>query len=172
MKYWIVVLSVIFLYSCNSDNNSQKTTGDTTIKKTDTMQKAAVDTGAIVYCYITKIEKRHDSNFIQADYVEYFTGPNVVEEAKKRHRADTSVGKDGKLDIFVPDDYFIVNDDKTTKTLLLPANAPIHMDAQIAGPGKRNIDNLDYFAVHYENNLFRLKVKDNVIQSLYEVFLP
>ena len=131
------------------------------------------DTGKEQYCYISRVEKIRDSIFILADYVEFFNGKNVVEEAKKRHRADTVFDKAGKItDIFVPNDYFIVNDDETTVRLYLPAATPVKMEQEFVTDKKAEINNYNYFSGHYKNSLFLLTLKGTSIQAVREVFLP
>lgn len=174
MKILIVTFFVIGLLSCNS--NDKSTTTDSTTSKTtkpDTSKNMVSDTAMDIYCNITAIEKKQDSIFIKADYVEYFHGPNVLEEAKKRHRADTAFDRNGKItDIFVPDDYFIVDDDLSTRSLFLPSGTPITMDTEIAGTKSDKINTYAYFSKHYETSLFLLRVKGNSVQSIKEVFLP
>ena len=175
MKILIVIIFYACFLSCN--NSSDKTVlTDSTVSKTnsgDTAQHIVADTVSNVYCYITGIEKMHDSIILKVDYVNFFNGPNVVEEAKKRHRADTAYDKSGKIqDIFVPDDYFIVNDDKALRSLYLQNSVPITMDVEIAGTKTKNINTYEYFSKHYENSLFLITVKKNRVESIKEVFLP
>jgi hypothetical protein len=173
MKVIVTILFASLLFSCNNSSTEQSKKDSTAPALPDTAKKTTdVDTATTVYCYIAGIEEKKDSIIINVDDVEYFNGPNVVEEAKKRHRADTSYGKDGKMDVFVPDDYFIVNDDKRIRKLYMPATTPIHMDSEIAGKEAKNIDSYAYFSKHYKNSLFMLTVKDDRIMSLKEVFLP
>ncbi len=174
MKLLMIALFVVALCSCNNSNDKQVATDSTSkTNAADTLKKISADTASNVYCYITGVEKMHDSIVLKADYVDYFTGPNVLEEAKKRHLADTSFDKRGKIqDIFVPDDYFIVNDDKTLRTLYLPAGSPITMDSELAGHPNHPINTYDYFSKHYQNSLFLLKVRKNNVESIKEIFLP
>ena len=75
-------------------------------------------------------------------------------------------------DVFVPDDYFIVNDDKQLRTLYLPGSTSITMDSEIAGEKVKNINNYAYFSQHFKNSLFKLMVKNNMVTVVKEVFLP
>ncbi len=175
MRSLLTALLVIILFACNNNKTETAKTDSLAINTNpvDTMHKMNADTAKEEYCNITAVEKRHDSIFIKADYVQFFTGKNVVEEAKKRHRADTSFDKNGKIeDIFVPDDYFIVNDNKEIRTLYLPAGTPVTMDSQIAGEKAKDINTYAYFSQHFKNSLFKLMVKNNRIESVQEVFLP
>ena len=174
MRILIVIIFAISLLSCNNSNDKAAKTDSTTSKiNVDTLQNVSADTVLNIYCYITGIDKMHDSVLLRADYVDFFNGPNVLEEAKKRHLADTVFDKNGKVqDIFVPDDYFIVNDDKSIRPLYLPSTAPIMMDSEIAGKKSNSINTFTYFSKHFDNSLFLLKVKKNVVESVKEVFLP
>ena len=175
MKKMSAIIFAITLFSCNSGTDKPAPTDSVTSKTNtgDTIQPIKADTASNIYCYITGIEKTHDSVMLKADYVDFFNGPNVLEEAKKRHRADTAFDRNGKItDIFVPDDYFIVNDDKTVRTLYLPTDAPISMDTEIAGTKSNKINSYGYFSKHYENSLFLIKVKNSRVESIKEVFLP
>jgi len=174
MRSLLIAFFACAIFSCNSNSANEKNkTDNLSTGKVDTSQSIGTDTASTVYCYFTaKIESDH-STHLQADYVDFFNGPNVVEEAKERHLADTAFDKKGKItDIFVPNDYFIVNDDKTLRYLFLPRNTPIKMDPEIAGPNAKDIDNYHYFSLHYKNSLFRITVKNDVIGSISEVFLP
>lgn len=174
MKTIITVILAISLFSCN--NSKTETSPKDSLTKnsnSDTLHTVVADSAREEYSYITGIEKIHDSIFIKADYVQFFNGPNVLEEAKKRHRADTSFDKDGKVqDVFVPDDYFIVNDDRQLRTLYLPGSTSITMDSEIAGEKTKNINTYVYFRQHFKNSLFKLMVKNNIVTAVKEVFLP
>lgn len=174
MKTIIAVIFAVSLFSCNN-SKTEISSKDTLTKNntTDTLHTVIADSTSEKYAYITGIEKTHDSIFLKADYVQFFNGPNVLEEAKKRHRADTSFDKDGKVqDVFVPDDYFIVNDDKQLRTLYLPGSTSITMDSEIAGEKTKNINTYVYFSQHFKNSLFKLMVKNNTVTAVKEVFLP
>lgn len=174
MKILMSTLAAILLLSCNNSKTDSIQTDSLSEKSNrgDSLHITVADSASNEYSYVTDIEKRHDSIFIKADYVQFFNGPNVVEEAKKRHQADTSYDKKGKIeDIFVPDDYFIVNDDKELRSLYLPVNTPITMDSEIAGHAK-NINTYPYFSQHFKNSLFVLTEKNNMISAIKEVFLP
>lgn len=174
MKTIITVILAISLFSCN--NSKTETSPKDSLTKnsnSDTLHAVITDSARVEYSYITGIEKKHDSIFIKADYVQFFNGPNVLEEAKKRHRADTIFDKDGKVqDVFVPDDYFIVNDDRQLRTLYLPGSTSITMDSEIAGEKTKNINTYTYFSQHFKNSLFKLMVKNNTVTAVKEVFLP
>ena len=174
MKTIITAILALSLFSCN--NGKIETTSKDSLTKSntsDTLHTIIADSAREEYVYITGIEKMHDSIFIKADYVQFFNGPTVLEEAKKRHRADTSFDKNGKVqDVFVPDDYFIVNDDKQLRTLYLPGSTSITMDSEIAGEKVKNINNYAYFSQHFKNSLFKLMVKNNMVTVVKEVFLP
>lgn len=175
MKALVITLFSLILLSCN--NSNPKTPGkDSTVvpfTPVDSLKPAAADTAKEEYCYITGIEKIKDSIFVKADYVQYFTGPTVLAEAKKRHRADTVFDKNRKVkDIFVPDDYFIVNDDKMIRSLYLPATTPIKMESEFVTDKKLEINNYGYFSEHYKNSLFMLTVKNKKIEAIKEIFLP
>ena len=174
MKKIILAVFAVSLFSCNN-SKTETSLKDTLTKNStnDTLHTVVADSAREEYSYITGIEKIHDSIFIKADYVQFFNGPNVLEEAKKRHRADTSFDKEGKVqDVFVPDDYFIVNDDRQLRTLYLPGSTSITMDSEIAGEKTKNINTYVYFSQHFKNSLFKLRVKNNTVTAVKEVFLP
>jgi len=170
MKLLIALLISAVLLSCNN-SKKEPVRKDTLALKADTLKNIIADTPGVVYCYIMGIDKNPDSIFLKADPADYHYGPNVVEEAKKMHRADTSY-KNGKIeDIFVPDDYFIVNDDKQVTRYYLPKESLITMDSRLSGEEK-NINTFDYFSKHYASSFFKIKVLNNRILSVDEVFLP
>ena len=173
MKLIMTLLIATILFSCNNSKPGSAKTDSLTVRINtgDTLKNIVADTPAVAYFYIIGIDKIRDSIFLKADQADFHNGPNVVEEAKKMHRADTTY-KNGKIDdIFVPDDYFIVNDEQQITRLYLPKEAPITMDDRISG-NEKEINNYAYFSKHYENSFFKLRIKNNKIVSVEEVFLP
>jgi len=174
MRSLLIAFFACILFSCNSSNSGEKNKTDSlSTVKSDTSKNVNADTASAIYCYITGIEKMHDSVWLKVDYVDYYHGPNVLEDAKRLGHADTAFDNNKKVkDIFVVNDYFIVNDDQSLRTLYLPANAPITMDTEIAQTQSKEINSYAYFSKHYENSLFLLKLKKNIVESISEVFLP
>ena len=164
----IVCLAII---SCNN-KSAGKPANDSTGTRTnkDSMTLAAADSA---FGYIKSIEQFHDSIYINFDKVEYFHGPDVVEQAKKRHMAETAYDKNGKVqDIFVADDYFIMNDDTIPHRMVLAKDVTFDLLDGNMEKGHNEVNNFQYLQNHFQVFLFRLSIKNNLVSKVEAVYLP
>ena len=126
------------------------------------------------YAYILSIPEKADTIFIDADYVQYLTGDSAIEAAKKKHMADTFT-IDGTTHIDVPNDYFILNENKNIRRLALSKQIvfDLLLDLDRADHKEEIKDNsLKSFKEIYKNNLFLLAINNNEVAKIKEVFLP
>ena len=73
---------------------------------------------------------------IVVDPIEILDGDAAIAEAVKRGQA--APGPDGKP--FVPNDYFTVNDDKSTVTLRVAPDASVMLNVDGGGPKPASLD--------------------------------
>lgn len=109
------------------------------------------------------------------DYVQMLTGKAAVAAAIKRGDADTSFDDKGKiLDVSVPNDFYIVNDNTKIRQLtvtpdivveMLKENIPAKKGKTPPSPAQR-LDKV------YRDALFELTIKGNIIVKIKEVYLP
>src|SRR5689334_22890747 len=70
------------------------------------------------YCYIVNVVSSRDTVFVDADYIQYLKGQKAIDAAKRNGDADTTI-KNGKIKISLPNDYYIVNENKKIRRLRL-----------------------------------------------------
>ena len=166
----ILLAFVSTLYSCNSDHSSQQQilNKETTNGSLDNQTK-----GEEQYVNIVDIQTKGNTTFLYADYVQFYTGDAAIEAAKKANQADTFQTEDGKTHIGVPNDYFIVNESKKVRQLLLSDNCVFEL---IINPDRIHpIDDNSLKSLRkvYKDSLFILTLNDKgVVVKIKEVLLP
>ena len=114
--------------SCNSTSDKQPLADKkATVKQTKDSLPASIDIdnyihGKNQYSKINEVIKNGDTTFINADYIQFLTGQIAIDAAIKYHQADTFKTQDGKTHIDVPNDYFIVNENKKIRRLEIDKN--------------------------------------------------
>ena len=169
------------LVCCNQKKTEHMPSVDSTQRKiiADTVHAEASNTELLksdsVYAYIKKITQKADSVFIDADYIQFFTGDEATEAAKKHHDADTSYDEKGKITSIIADnDYYIVNDNKKIRTLPLSKNVKIETVDMASGPvSSANTTLKDFMSNHANDNFpFILKIAGNEVTAITEVYIP
>lgn len=174
-------LLAVLLFSCNG-NDQQKQTNDTSA---DTVASVAVtpevEHGAIQpqqrpedgqYCYINKVYKTGDSICIDADFITFLMGREALAEARKKGDAEPFV-KNGDTTWSVPNDYYIVNENKKIRTLKLSK------DFRLIVAGKSDavtdeISRFNYLRQHAEEGVFILTIGagTSLVTVIKEQYLP
>jgi len=178
--FWPLIPAMALLFSC-SNNKAAGTKTDSTAAMKDSPATIIHDTVMVaeepkadsVYAYLKKITDRNDSVIIDADYIQFLTGDAAIVAAKKNHEADTSYDDKGKItSISVDNDYYILNESKKIRQLLLAKDAVLKfMDNQYrTKPIKDN--SVASFKQVYGEAPYILTLKNNVIVKLEEVYLP
>jgi|GEM_PF-1433896 len=172
-----IILTATIL-GCNSNSNHQPL-NDTMKNVNDsgnlqpTLTNDTTKYTSNEYAFIVRNIQKGDSAFIDADYIQYLTGQSAIDAAVKKHQADTFQTEDGKIHVDIPDDYFIVNDNKKIRRLLLDKNCSIEL-----------VINPDGIPPIVDNSLQSLKKVDNespflltlnekgVVIKIKEIFVP
>lgn len=95
---------------------------------------------------------------VDVDYVQMLTGKAAIAAAIKRGDTDTSFDDKGKiLDVYVPNDYYMVNDNTKIRRLVFSKQAAIIF--------LRSSPNI-------KESLFELNIKNDTIIRCKEVYLP
>lgn len=171
MRRLIIPVILFMLAACNN-NNSDKTVSDSTVSKKaiDTVNANRTDT---IYGYIKSIKQIHDSVYLDVDSLFFYNKPDVVDVAKRMGRADTAKDKNGKItDIFVANDYFIINDDTSDIRLVLKKDAAFRLLESNGQPAQPEDNNLKFLQNNFVNQLFMLAVKDKSVSAVEAIFLP
>jgi hypothetical protein len=177
-----LIFSIIFgttILGCNSSNN-QDTSSDKPQKTKpilDTIDKSraiGIDkSGKDVYSFIVRVIEKGDSSFIDADYIQYFTGQAAIDAAISAHQADTFKTEDGKTHVDVPNDYFIVNESNRIRRLALDKNCSFDL---IINPDRNPpiTDNTlgSLKKVHKDAPFLLTLNNDGAITKIKEIFIP
>ena len=177
-----ILFSIFFtatIFGCNSNSN-QQASSDTTQRATevsDTINKTlSSDTSKYSkdeYAFIVGIIQKGDSTFIDADYIQYLTGQAAIEAAVKVHQADTFKTEDGKTHVDVPDDYFIVNENKKMRRLALDKNCSIDLVINPDGIPPITENSLQSLKKVDHESPFTLTLNDKgLVIKIKEIFVP
>jgi len=110
-------------------------------------------------CYIMKISKISNKNYLTVDYLNIISGIEADEYCKKKG-------------IPVHDKYVIENNEKILKTFLLADNVEITlldlMDAKpVSGKRLTDLEKMDLTSI-----VVNITVKDEVITKIVQIFMP
>ena len=120
---------------------------------------------------IIGIVSSNDTVFIDVDYIQYLTGQQAINAAKKNKDADTT-GENGKIHVSIPNDYYIVNESKKIRRLKLSEKVAFEL---IINPDRTHpiIDNSSIsFEKIYRDSPFILTISNNEVVKIKELFLP
>lgn len=70
------------------------------------------------YCYIKKVYKEGDVNYVDADFIQFLMGDKAIAEAKKRGEAIPDM-ENGDTTWSLPDGYYILNENTKLRKLKL-----------------------------------------------------
>lgn len=179
MKYKVTYLAaalLILLAGCNLDEG--KTSGEHKKKATDspTVKLAPVEPQSTPekgqYCDIVKVYEKGGRILIDADYVQFLMGKAAVAAAKKDGYAEMDINKKGDTVWSVPDDNYVVNDNKKIRTLTLAENVVFIgvEDMTSAPPAKLTVK---YLQSVVKDNLFILRFGANgEVVQIKQQFIP
>lgn len=125
--------------------------------------------------YITKVYEKNGNKYLTFDEVEFLTGKEATEAARKDGKAILENGE-----YYVMDDYYIVHKNKQVKDYTIDKKASLKLLGFMVSPRKNDISNR---TVSYEkfktviNNknypkLCYIYVKNNVITKIESQYVP
>ena len=123
------------------------------------------------YCLITSFYSDNGKQYIEVDYIQYFTGDKAIEEAKKRGDADKFV-IDGKKKYSITNDIYIVNDNSKLRKLKLSENVKINLVNSDDMKGNDTKDILEYLKENYKNKVFLVLLDETKVVEIKEIFTP
>jgi hypothetical protein len=172
----LAAMALVLLISCNETDKEQKGNGKKTaaVKDSPSLQPTTLQPQSEPqkgeYCLITRIYEGEGVTYIDADYIQFLMGDKAVAAAKKHGDALIDIDKKGDTVYSVPNDYYILNENKKIRTLTLAPNfvyAPVVVGDELKG------DAMSILKSRVKNNwIFVLTVKDNVVTRITEQFLP
>ncbi len=125
--------------------------------------------------YVGKVYTKSGINYIDIDYVNFLTGTAAVEAAKEDGYAE----QDELGNWYVPNDYYITNDNKTIRTFQVGLSASIKI-VDLAGSGSGipmksiTFAKLKTMGPTFADGvlLMHVDVVSGIVQSLEEQFRP
>jgi len=176
-NYWPAAL-LILLAGCNLDENN---THKTTSHKTHATDSPRVKTEAVVpqsapekgqYCNIVKVYDQDGATWIDADYVQFLMGDAAIAAARKKGDAERDINKKGDTVWSVPDDYYVLNENKKIRALKLADDIEFIgvQDMTPAPPAKLTVK---YLRSVIKDNLFILSFNSNgEVNRIKQQFIP
>ncbi len=112
---------------------------------------------------------------LDADYVQMLTGEEAVVAAQKRGEADSTFDDDGNLiEVAVPNDYYIVNENPLIRRLPVSLSVRLDMLVEQIPPSAPKIPVTPLQRLHkmYRHALFELTLVGETVVKIKEVYLP
>jgi hypothetical protein len=177
LQLLLFVAALLFFFSCSSKTDSKQ---NEVLKDSffNQVPEPAIDSVVAgeanlskQSCFITAITEKGGEIFLHADYIQRLDGERAIEEAKKRGDADTSK-IDGKVDIGVVNDYYIINDNPKIRRLPLDPSVRFEFQENPDGLGGKIESNLKGLKLLYKDAIFELTLRDGKVVKVYEIFVP
>ncbi len=109
---------------------------------------------------------------IDIDYVEMYFGAEAIAKAKEDSSDIIETDEDGKE--YIPNDYYIRNNNPRIRTFELAAACVIHMIPEMGGPDATQACDFDDLrdAVADQKRLMEIEVVDGRVNKMTEVYVP
>lgn len=177
-KIYGLAALLILLAGCNlnESNTDRKVirknykTDSPTVKAEPVQPQSAPEKGQ--YCNIVKAYGRDGAIWIDADYVQFLMGDAAIAAARKKGAADMDIDKKGDTVWSVPDDYFILNENKKIRSLKLADDMEFIgvQDMTPAPPAKLTVQ---YLQSVIKDNLFILSFNNSgEVARIKQQFIP
>jgi hypothetical protein len=113
------------------------------------------------YCFVKREYSSGDSNYIEADYIQFLMGKEAIDAATKRGEEEV-----------VLDDYYIVNEN--TKLRILPVSKDVVIQLVTTDSGKSFYENTDQSALskRLKDGIFVLQINNGLVTKIKQQFLP
>lgn len=174
----LLPLVISTLISCNSRNstNDITTKADRILNHQNGLPTTDTELqtdAKVQYAIITNVFLDSNTTIIEADYIQFLTGNAAIDAAKKANEADTFLKKDGTIEYVVPNDYFIVNENKKIRQLPLAKNCLFDLLQNTDRIPSITDNSLKSFEMIFDKNPFILTFDDKgFVVKIQEVFVP
>jgi len=162
---------IVFLFTgCRFTDDKKHVAAKNTVKDTTVIRKQVIHKEPVTaqtqpyggqYCFIKKAYTRGDTNYIEADYIQFLMGEQAIEAARKKGEAET-----------VLDDYYIVNENTKTRKLALAKDVIIQVVITEDGKSFFVDGNDGLLRQKLQEGIFVLQIKNGVVKKIKEQFLP
>jgi hypothetical protein len=167
------------IVSCNSSNNKHALSDSSRKTKSildtidNSVSTAISKSEKDKYSFIVGFSEKSDTTFIDADYIQYFTGQAAIDAAIKAHQADTFKTADCKTHVDVPNDYFILNESKKIRRLALDKNCSFDLVINPDSKPPITDNSLESLKKIEKDAPFILTLNnDGAVVKIKEIFIP
>lgn len=174
----LLTASISAFLSCNSNPESETSLvkPDSVVNDLNIAEDDSPDTQPNTkdqHANILSIVQKVDTTILEADYIQYLTGKEAIEEAAKAGEVDTFRTKDGSIELVVPNDYYIANKSKKIRKLYLSKDCAFDL---LHNPDRANPisgNSLKSLKTIYRESPFLLTIdKSGFVVKIKEVFTP
>jgi hypothetical protein len=107
---------------------------------------------------------------IDADFVQMLTGKAAIKAAKKEGYAEYDLNKKGDTTWYVPDDYWVSNENTKVRQLTLSANAQIFLIKE--GSSSLAKSNAAKLKKSFKGKMYSLTIINNIVTVISEYYTP
>ena len=131
------------------------------------------ESDSIKYCYIKKFYAKDNQQYVDADFIQFYTGDKAIQVARQHHDAEMIIEK-GDTTWSLPSDLYIVNENSLVRKLVIADNAVYKgvkygTEQVVTKPVSRE----QLLAVYNKEKIYVLTLnKNNVITQIKEQYLP
>ena len=131
---------------------------------------AQTNTEGLQVAFITAINTKGNDIVIEADFVQMLTGKAAVTAAKKKGEAEYDINKKKDTVWYVPNDYFILNENNKLRKLPVTNSVEIYfVNEGTSAVSKSNIAKLKKT---YTAKLFKLTIFKGSVIKIAEIYTP
>jgi hypothetical protein len=161
---------VLLFTGCRFTDDQKHVASKNTVENTTAIRKQAIHKEPVPaqtqpyrgqYCLIKKVYAHADTNYIEADYIQFLMGEKAIEAARKKGEAE-----------MVLDDYYIVNENPKTRMLALAKDVIIQVVITEDGKSFFVDGNDNLLHKKLQDGIFVLQIENGVVKKIKEQFLP
>lgn len=159
MKFQIASISFALLLACSSVDKNSLTETSAISGKYD--------------CEIKNVFTLNNDVFIVVDIIDFLTGEEAVQVAKSYGEAEFDINENGDTNFYVFNDYYILNTEVKTDTLLISKNANISL-IKFTSDGKpiKADKKTDLIGKNSHNYPCSIEISNGIITRLDEHYIP
>jgi hypothetical protein len=131
------------------------------------------ESDSIKYCYIKKFYSKDNQQYVDADFIQVYTGDKAIKVARQHHDVEMTVAN-GDTTWSLPSDLYIVNENSLIRKLIIADDAMYKgvkygTEQVVTKPVSRE----QLLAVYNKEKIYVLTInKNNVITQIKEQYLP
>ena len=177
MKNCLYLIFTTLFVACQSPKNSEKSQIDSTkivvseVVKTSALYSSKVEKQ---FGFLKKVYQKDEKWLIDIDYIQFLSGDEAIKAARKHGEAEMDIDAKKDTTYWVPNDYYIVNDNKKIRTFEFASSAKIGT-LDVSNTGMEEHSGLEYLVKVFKkktNLPFLLKIDEGKIIELKEQFIP